>query len=463
MFGKFLRNLDGFRSLPKELTESSATGGWMTICAYSIMTILFLCEIQAYLSPKTITSIKMDQHQAQLMEIHFDITMHKLPCSSTDVIVWDTFRENPLPIHSKSVTKTNIDFTGTHLGVHEEEDNSPQYLVHHDENHPEYDKDWDHTSDQFKKMRFQDVIRYHDFTFMNFYADWCVHCRQFAPEWNKTEVAADKMVYKDGDGNKVITKLLRINCVDFPQVCREQGIRWYPSIRLYKRDGSFTPYSGDRKFQPLLDYLQHAIENSHHIVNKDPEVHDKGCKIEGAIRTLRVPGEFHIQAMDKAVDLEPSMTNVTHTVNSLIFLDNGDEFIGFLEKFEHLVPQDVLSSAQPFLGKTFIAEEHHDAPQHYVSVVSTIFNFKGSDPMTIYQTSSQSHIKKEFPNAVPQAKFHYTLSPMSVVISQDYVPLYEFITQLFAIVGGTYTFISLTHGVFDSVTKKYKTTIGKLG
>jgi len=325
------------------------------------------------------------------------------------------------------------------------------------------DMDWDHTSEQFKKLRFEDVIRYHDFTMINFYAEWCVHCRQFAPTWNETEVEADKTVYKDGDNNKVIAKLLRINCVDFPQICRTQGIRWYPTIRLYKRDMSFTPYSGERKKQPVLDYLKVAISNSHHIVNKDHRVHERGCRIEGAIRTLRVPGEFHIQAMDKNVDLEPAMTNVTHSVNSLIFLDNGEEFIGFLEKFEHLVPPQVLSASQPFVGQTFTAQEIHDAPQHYIQVVSTVFNFPGANDLTIYQTSSQSHVKKEFPNSVPQAKFHYSMSPMSVMVSQERVPLYEFITQLMAIVGGTYTFISLTHGFVDVASRSFKANAGKLG
>lgn len=459
---KIIKNLDSFRSLPRELTETSVSGGWLTVVAYIVMAVLFLCELSAYLTPKTVTDITMDIHQADLMEIHFDITMHKLPCSAADVIVWDTFREAPLPITSKSITKTNIDFSGQQMGVHEEDDLA-HTLVKHTEEHPELDLDWDHTSEQFKKMHFEDVVRYHDFTFINFYADWCVHCRQFSPIWNATEQEADANPFKDGDGNQVITKMLRINCVDFPQICRKQGIRWYPSVRLYKRDLSFTPYSGERQKPALLEYLTTAIANSHHIINKDHRVHERGCRIEGAIRTLRVPGEFHIQAMDKAVDLEPAMTNVTHTVSSLIFLDNGDQFVGFLDKFEHLVPAGVLQSSQPLVGRTFTAYDHHDAPQHYIQVVSTVFKFPGTDPLTIYQTSSQSHVKKEFPNSVPQAKFHYSLSPLSVIIKQERVPLYEFITQLMAIVGGTYTFISLTHGFLDVASRSYKNNMGKLG
>jgi len=428
------------------------------------MAVLFICELHEFLTPKTTTTITIDIHQADLMEIHFDITMHKLPCSAADVIVWDSFRESPLPITSKSVTKKNIDFVGNELGFHEEQDHIADYLVHHDEEHPEYNKDWDVSSKIFGTVNFDDVVKYHDFTFVNFYAEWCVHCRQFAPTWNKTEVQADAMRLEDGDGNKVDAKLLRINCVEFPTVCREQGIRFYPSIRLYKRDNSFTPYKGDRKQEPIIAYLVDAIINSHHIVNKDHRVHEEGCRLEGAIRTLRVPGEFHIQAMEKSVDLEPAMTNVSHTVHSLIFLDDGQSFIEFLGTHEHVIPGDVLKNAQPFSGRTFIAENIHEAPQHYIQVVSTVFDLKGvENKVTIYQTSSQSQIKKEYPNAVPQAKFTYTLSPMSVIVHHEQVPLYEFLTQVFAIVGGTYTFISLIHSFVGSVTKKYKTNIGKLG
>eukprot|EP00494_Astrolonche_serrata_P029900 UN30167 len=186
---------------------------------------LFFCELFAYLTPKTTTQIHMDMHQRELIEIHFDITMHKLPCNAADVMVWDTFRETPLPIQSKALTKVNLDHVGEEEGVHEDDAN---ILVHHEEEHPELDQDWDHTSEQFKRMHFQDVIRYHDFTFINFYAEWCVHCRKFAPIWKETEAITDKKKYKDADGNIVIAKLLRINCVDFPNTCRDAGIRWYP-------------------------------------------------------------------------------------------------------------------------------------------------------------------------------------------------------------------------------------------
>jgi len=461
MFGKFFRGLDSFRTLPAELTESSIAGGWMTLLAYLVMATLFFCELYDFVTPKTVTSVLMDQHQKQLIEIHFDIAMHKLPCSAADVVVWDTFREQPLPITSKMVTKTVLDHTGLESGTHEED--IAAKLVKHTEEHPEFDLDWDHTSQQFKDMHFADVLSYHDFTMINFYAEWCIHCKHFAPTWNETETTADRTKYRDGDGNEVVAKLLRINCVEFPAVCRDAGVRWYPTVRLYKRDRSFIPFKGERKKDVILEFLANTIRESHHITNKDHTIHEEGCRLEGAIQTLRVPGEFHIQAAANTVNLEPSMTNVSHTVNSLIFLDDGEQFVGFLDRFEHLVPREVIENAQPFIGNTYTVSSPHEAPQHYIQVVSTVFKFSGHEDVTIYQTSAQSHVKKENEKAAPQAKFSYTLSPMSVVVSQDRMPLYEFLTKISALIGGTYTVVSLVHGVVGSVSKRYKKRVGKLG
>merc|ERR1719230_1278427 len=106
-----------------------------------------------------------------------------------------------------------------------------------EEEQKELDSDWSSTSDQFHHDDFQSVIDAHDFTFINFYADWCPHCRAFGPTWNAFEDRVNKGEEKmlDADNAEANVKALKVNCVDFEQACQEQKVQAFPSIRLYRR------------------------------------------------------------------------------------------------------------------------------------------------------------------------------------------------------------------------------------
>ncbi len=79
----------------------------------------------------------------------------------------------------------------------------------------EYNKDWGSSAE--KHTSFDNVIESHDFTFINFYAGWCHHCRMFAPEWDKFEKEANSKPGElvDSNGSPVSVRVIKINCVDF--------------------------------------------------------------------------------------------------------------------------------------------------------------------------------------------------------------------------------------------------------
>jgi len=54
---------------------------------------------------------------------------------------------------------------------------------------------------------------------------------------------------------------------------------------------------------------------------------------------------------------------------------------------------------------------------------------------------------------VPEARFSYDLSPMSVLITRKGKPMYEFVTSICAIIGGTFTVFSLLSGALSLVFK----------
>merc|ERR1719346_728933 len=99
----------------------------------------------------------------------------------------------------------------------------------------EMDSDWSSSHDGFQHKSFDEVIAAHDYTFINFFAGWCSHCRVFAPAW--AELAekvhgngADKpaQTFKDREGVDRNVRLIKMNCVDFQNLCNDKGIDAYP-------------------------------------------------------------------------------------------------------------------------------------------------------------------------------------------------------------------------------------------
>lgn len=185
------------------------------------------------------------------MWIDFDVVMHALPCDYTKVVVRDVVGNSEIEILEQLINKESLDArTGTFkgktarvdskVGKDEFDPHDPQNILnqhsqdknkkseggddsqptHIHDDHPELESDWISTSDHFHHDSFDKVITYHDFTMINFYAEWCIHCRRFAPTWIEAEQRADKMHFRDKNRRESNAKLLRINCVQFGYVCK---------------------------------------------------------------------------------------------------------------------------------------------------------------------------------------------------------------------------------------------------
>jgi len=69
---------------------------------------------------------------------------------------------------------------------------------------------------------YKDVLQSNDAWLVDFYAPWCGHCVQFAPHYSK--------LAKNLKGK---IKCGKVNCDNSPYICREVGIRAYPSVLFY--------------------------------------------------------------------------------------------------------------------------------------------------------------------------------------------------------------------------------------
>jgi len=458
-----LHSLDQFRQVSRDLTRGTLTGGIFTAFAYALLLLLLIAELGAFLRTTYQTNVVMDQNQDELMQINFDITLFDLPCKYLKLGVWDKFGEQKMNTTDR-FHYIPIDHKGQFRGVAytKEEISALEAVDSHsdvtEEEKKELDADWSSSSDHFKHNDFNAAVTYHDFTLVNFFAEWCVHCRKFAPMWNEAaEKISEKMTFRNADGQDATVKFMKINCVDFMSACQQAQIAAFPSMRLYKRDGTFEAFQQKRSVDNIIGFLSASIRNSHLIIARHHMIFNEGCQVQGVLSVPRVPGHFFLVAEpfgDQTVN--PALTNVSHIVNHLSFGIRAPKIP------KSGLPPEVLEHINPLDGKTFVVDRFHEAPQHYLKVVST--SIEGHS--TFYQMTHTNRIRKLNKDGgettrAPQARFVYDLSPMSIVVKSKSKRWYEFLTSLFAILGGAFTVVELTSGAVDTVGTKVKEALGK--
>ena len=79
--------------------------------------------------------------------------------------------------------------------------------------------------------------------------------------------------------------------------------------------------------------------------------------------------------------------------------------------------------------------------------------YQGKDAILAYQVVQSSQVMVYNEDDVPEARFSYDISPMSVLITRKGKRWYEFITSICAIIGGTFTVFSLVSGFLNVIFK----------
>merc|ERR1712014_471179 len=99
-------------------------------------------------------------------------------------------------------------------------------------------------------------------------------------------------------------------------------------------------------------------------------------------------------------------------------------------------------------------------PQHFIKVIHTRFEDLN---VRSYQQTHQWSVRAMPRKTVPQAKFSYDLSPVEVVVRKGERRWYDFVTSIFAIIGGAFTVMSMTSGFLNFASSQFKASINKLG
>lgn len=143
------------------------------------------------------------------------------------------------------------------------------------------------------------------YVFVDFFANWCSHCRDLAPTWETLaevmyEVAEDKVEknldkhnlkhdYTDADYDAAVAVELpvfigKVDCVEHPALCQDYMIRAYPTLKMFVDGDEVGDYRGHRTVVEMAHFIE-EMEKDHK--GKDRAVETGGAK-DGEFRSYMI-------------------------------------------------------------------------------------------------------------------------------------------------------------------------------
>lgn len=110
MLSRF-KDYDFYRKIPKDLTETTAHGSCLSICASIFMLVLFIAELWSFLTLHAITNVVIDPNTESLLRINFNITVMDIPCEFAMIDVVDILGTRKDNI-TKNINKWQVDSNG---------------------------------------------------------------------------------------------------------------------------------------------------------------------------------------------------------------------------------------------------------------------------------------------------------------------------------------------------------------
>ncbi|PRQ31652.1 putative thioredoxin-like, endoplasmic reticulum vesicle transporter [Rosa chinensis] len=458
-----IKSVDFYRKIPRDLTEASLSGAGLSIVAALAMMFLFGMELNNYLTFSTSTSVIVDRStDGDFLRIEFNISFPALSCEFASLDVSDVLGTNRLNI-TKTIRKFSI---GPDLRPTGSEFQSGPVLhnIKHGDEGDEYSGDG---SVSLTAHNFERFTQHHPILVVNFHAPWCYWSNRLKPSWEKAaKIMRESLIYDPEIDGRIL--LAKVDCTEEGDLCRRNHIQGYPSIRIFRKGSDLREdhghhehesYYGDRDTDSLVKTMEAlvapiplesqklALGGNNETENaKRPAPLTGGCRIEGYVRVKKVPGNLIISAHSGTHSFDASQMNMSHYISHLSFGRTIAPKV--MSDVKRLIPY-LGRSHERLNGRSFI--NHRDVGsnvtiEHYLQIVKTeVITGRSHKLIEEYEYTAHSSLIESL--NIPVAKFHFELSPMQVLVTENEKSFSHFITNVCAIIGGIFT----VAGILDSI------------
>jgi protein disulfide-isomerase A1 len=108
---------------------------------------------------------------------------------------------------------------------------------------------------------FDRTLEENEFVFVEFYAPWCGHCKNLAPDYEKLATK-----FKDAESKVVIAK---VDATVETECAQKHEVRGYPTLKFF-RSGKPVAYEGERKVGSMFNWIEKKSgPPSKHLTSKD--------------------------------------------------------------------------------------------------------------------------------------------------------------------------------------------------
>jgi len=436
------------------------------------MAYLFVSNTAQYLTVHTTTDVALDDSGENTMRVYFNITMERLPCQFASVDVSDVMG-TALTNVTQNIVRFKVSAAHGHRTAEYYQEVAAAEIVH-EELEPHELAALDALPSMLPTLddsMFEPFIKSHDLVLVAFGAPWCPWSQRLEPVWLKTWQALKSKPY---------AKWVRMGKVDCTSpgshlTCQRHHIHAFPTIRIYRQRQSHSHenYLGDRSSEAFISFVEEALPrhlqgivhpaalpapstaaSSLSTAAESHSLDGEGCQLTGWLHISRVPGSFRISAQSDSHSFNTRVMNVSHHVDRLLF--------GYLEeaplRLHKLVNIEERSSLYQV---SFMMHQELATLKHYLKVVPFHHHALNGDvtktymykanyneyrprKLEWYEGKADAHVDTQL---VPNAVFHYDISPVKVVVVEETQSFASFVTKICAVIGGIYTVVGLLDNI----------------
>lgn len=280
-----LASLDMYRKVPLDLLEGTRRGSILSTLAIITMSTLFFLETKAYFSSTLSTSLALDSNTEPQVRVNFNITMMDLKCdyATIDVVSVLGTQQNV----TKHISKFPIDQNGVRQGYRSRNRDQHDVLL--------FDSGVEETIEELHadgedavsldETLLEVALEENTYVFVDFFANWCSHCRDLAPTWETFAevmyIAAEHRVdtaleedpnhpghkYSDEEYDEAVKVELpvligKVDCVDHADLCMKYNIAAYPTLKFFVDGREVGDYRGHRTVVELAHFVE-EMEKQH--------------------------------------------------------------------------------------------------------------------------------------------------------------------------------------------------------